>query len=367
MKENGFDSIEFICSGDTYYDRIVEELDKAQSEILVESYIFEYDAVGKRILEALASAAKRKIVTRLVVDGIGSYLPIPEISKFCRNNGIQLRVYRALPYMNKMIHQFTRFLKAVNRRNHRKIIVIDNTKAFVASYNISKVHSEKESGAAAWKDLAVFVKGPEVAKIRALADHFWTRSPFRMMRRLPRFPLTHLRSTHSMASRRSGRHILMQKMKEAQQSIQIVTPYFVPSLRLVRGMVRAAHRNIDIEIIIPTRSDFVIVDWAGRHVLRRILKHKIRVYQYKPSFVHAKGLIVDDWATLGSHNLNHRSLIHDLELDVMLEGEESIRPFKNYWQSLKTDSREILPQEIANDSLLLRMLCQFAFWFRNWL
>lgn len=367
MSDVAFTSIRFICSGDEYYDLIVDEINQAQVEIQMESYIFEFDPIGKRILMALAEARLRKVTVRLMIDGIGSLTAIGAIRNYCETHGIEFRVYRALPYIGSILKHFTRFLKATNRRNHRKIVVIDKTKAFVASYNVSRVHSEKESGALAWKDLAVLVTGPEVAKISSLANAYWLRFPFSLMRRHKRVNFTRVRSTHSMASRRLAKQQLIEKMQSATQQIRILTPYFVPSEKIIRALISAAKNQARIDIIVPSRSDFVIADLAGRYVVRKLLKYNIKVYHYLPGFMHAKAIIVDNWATLGSHNLNHRSLIHDLEMDIILEGNAELQPLENYWEHLKSNSHPILKSEIDQDSFFIRLLCRFSFWFKNWL
>lgn len=367
MSDAPFTSIRFIASGDEYYDLIVDEVNHAQVEIQMESYIFDFDPIGKRILHALAEARQRNVSVRLMVDGIGSLTSLVQIRDYCQVHGIEFRVYRAIPYIGFIVKQFTRFLKVTNRRNHRKIVVIDRSKAFVASFNISRVHSEKESGKTAWKDLAVLVQGPEVKKISNLANAYWLRFPFSVMNRHKRQTFHRVRSTHSMASRREAKNKLIERMKMSKEKIQILTPYFVPSRKVIRALIIASKNHGQIEIIVPSRSDFIIVDLAGRHVLRKLLKYKINVYQYQPSFMHAKSVIVDNWATLGSHNLNHRSLIHDLEMDITLEGNSELRPLEDYWQNLKSNSRLITKAELDQDSLLIRLLCRLSFWFKNWL
>ncbi len=367
MSEAAFNSIRFICSGDEYYDLIVDEINQAQVEVQMESYIFDFDAIGKRILMALADARIRQVNVRLMVDGIGSLTSINQIRTYCDAQGIEFRVYRALPYIGSILKHFTRFLKVTNRRNHRKIVVIDKKTAFVASYNVSKVHSEKESGSAAWKDLAVLVKGPEVAKISSLANAYWLRFPFSMMRQHKRVVFERVRSTHSMASRRLAKRQLIDRMKTSTQHVRILTPYFVPSKKVIRALVTSAKNHGVVEIIVPNRSDFIIVDLAGRYVLRKLLKYNIQVYQYQPSFMHAKAIIVDEWATMGSHNLNHRSLVHDLEMDIILEGRTELQPLENYWEHLRSQSRLVSKSEIDQDSFLIRQLCRFSFWFKNWL
>lgn len=362
-----FNSIRFICSGDEYYDLIVDEINQAQVEIQMESYIFEFDAIGKRVLMALAEARLRNVNVRLMVDGIGSLISINQIRTYCSTHGIEFRIYRALPYISFILKNFNRFLRSTNRRNHRKIIVIDKAKAFVASYNVSRVHSEKESGKLAWQDLAVLVSGPEVAKISILANAYWLRFPFSMMRRHKRVNFARVRSTHSMASRQLAKLQLIEKLKASKDHVRILTPYFVPSKKLIRALISAAKNKSLIEVIVPIRSDFIIVDLAGRYLVRKLLKYNIQVYQYLPSFMHAKAVIVDNWATLGSHNLNHRSLIHDLEMDITLEGKTELQPLENYWQYLKSKSRLISKSDIDQDSFLIRLLCRISFWFKNWL
>ncbi len=367
MSDVAFNSIRFICSGDEYYDLIVDEINHAQVEVQMESYIFEFDVVGKRILIALADACSRKVNVRLMVDGIGSLTSINQIRAYCEAHGIEFRVYRALPYISTILKHFTRFLRVTNRRNHRKIMITDKTSAFVASYNISKVHSEKESGTAAWKDLAVLVKGPEVAKISSLANAYWLRFPYSLVKRHKRVNFERVRSTHSMASRRLAKRQLVDRMVTSVKQIRIITPYFVPSKKVIRALITSAKKHGTIEIIIPSRSDYIIVDLAGRYVLRKLLKYNIEVYQYLPSFMHAKAVIVDDWATLGSHNLNHRSLVHDLEMDIILEGKSELQPLLDYWESLKSKSHLISKEEIDKDSFIIRQLCRISFWFKNWL
>lgn len=367
MSGSAFTSIRFISSGDEYYDLIIDEINQAQVEIQIESYIFDFDSIGKRILLALAEARQRSVGVRLMVDGIGSLTSISQIRDYCKEHEIEFRVYRAIPYIGFIFKHFTRFLKATNRRNHRKIVVIDKSKAFVASFNISRVHSEKESGQAVWKDLAVLVQGPEVKKISSLTDAYWLRFPFSVMNSHKRITFLRVRSTHSMASRRLAKKQLIERIKTSQEQVRILTPYFVPSRKVIRALIMAAKKHRQVEIIVPNRSDFFVVDLAGRYVVRKLLKYKINVYQYQPSFMHAKSVIVDDWATLGSHNLNHRSLIHDLEMDITLEGENELKPLEKYWEQLKSNSRLISKEELDKDSFFIRLLCRFSFWFKNWL
>lgn len=367
MNVEPFSSFRFIESGDEYYDLIISEITKSENEIIIESYIFDFDAIGKRVLLALAEATKRNVLARVLVDGIGTYAHLAQISAFCRENGIQFRVYRALPYLTNNFRGFTRFLRTINRRNHRKVIVIDKTKAFVASFNISKVHSENLSGKDAWKDLAVFVEGPEVTTIWTLVSVFWTKYYFTVMKSVPQVGLRRIRSTHSMAARRAARNLLFQKIVNSKNHVKILTPYFVPSKKLVRALKTAAKNHGNVEIILPFRSDFLFVDLAARHVLRTLLTHKIKAYQYKPTFMHAKSVCADSWATLGSHNLNHRSLVHDLELDITLEADSELAALESYWQKIKRDSHNVSREELAKDTFFIRVLCRISFWFKNWL
>lgn len=367
MNEKAFTSFKFIGSGDEYYDLIIAEIAKAQSDIIMESYIFDFDGIGKRVLKALADAAKRNVMTRLMVDGIGAYTQISQLKTFCKSNGIHFRVYRPLPFLFGRYGRFTQFMRTANRRNHRKILVIDKKIAFVASFNISQVHSEKLSQERSWKDLAAFIQGPEIEKIWELSNAYWKRFRLSIRRRIPRIDFTRVRSTHSMFARRTSRNQLFDRIKNSQKHVKILTPYFVPSKKLIRALRKATRNQQNIEIIIPNRSDFLIVDLATRHIIRTLLNDKIKVYRYLPTFLHAKSVAVDDWATMGSHNLNHRSLVHDLELDITLESPQELKELEIYWQSIKSASSLITKEELEKDSFFVRQLCRLSFWFKNWL
>lgn len=360
-------SFKLIGSGDDYYNQVVDQIGQAQSEIIMESYIFEFDEVGKRILDALAEAAKRNIFIRLMIDGIGSYTQTSVIREFCTIHGIQFRVYRPLPKLLVDYTRFTQFMRTANRRNHRKVIIIDQQIAFIASLNISRVHSEKILGKNAWKDLAAQISGPEVIKIHQLTNAYWSKFYFSIKGRIPKINFVRIRSTHSMAARRASRNLLFQKIRQSKNHIKILTPYFVPSIKLIRALKQASQAHQNIEIIIPVRSDFLIVDMASRHIIRTLLTKKIKIYQYQPSFLHAKCLSVDNWATLGSHNVNHRSLVHDLELDVTLEKPDELSSLEHYWEQIKINSRLITREELIQDSIFKRLLCRFSFWFKYWL
>ncbi len=367
MTTETFSSFKFIGSGDEYYSLAIAEIDLAKSNITMESYIFECDDIGIRILTALAGASKRNVTVRLMVDGIGSHSQISELRSYCQTHQIQFRVFRALPNLLIGYARLTQFMRTANRRNHRKLLIIDKQTAFVGSFNISKLHSQASSGNLAWKDLAARVEGPEVAKIWELANAYWNKFRLSLRGRIPKIDFKRVRSTHSMAARRSSRNLLIEKLRTSKKQIKILTPYFVPSKKLLKALKLATKTHTNIEIIIPARSDFLIVDMAARFIIRTLLNRKIKVYRYLPSFLHAKSTTIDDWATMGSHNLNHRSLVHDLELDITLEKTDELAALENYWQIIHAQSRLVTEEELNSDSFVFRLLCRFAYWFKNWL
>ncbi len=367
MTTEPFSSFKFIGSGDDYFSMAIAEIEIAKFNITMESYIFECDDIGKRVLKALANASKRNVTVRLMVDGIGSHSQILELRTYCQAHQIQFRVFRALPRILIGYARLTQFIRTANRRNHRKLLIVDKQTAFVGSFNISKLHSQTSSGNLAWKDLAAKVEGPEVIKIWELANAYWNKFRLSLRGRIPKINFTRVRSTHSMAARRSSRNLLIEKIRNSKIQIKILTPYFVPSKKLLKALKTATKTHTNIEIIIPWRSDFIIVDMAARFIIRTLLTRKIKVYRYLPSFLHAKSTTIDDWATMGSHNLNHRSLVHDLELDITLENPEELKALEKYWQKIYSESRLVTQEELNNDSFFFRLLCRFAYWFKNWL
>lgn len=373
--------------GDEYFASISQQLETAQTEVLVESYIYDLDGIGIRLLELLAQARQRGVRVRLLVDGIGSYNWIASLSERCKKLEIEFRVYHPLPFSIqklksiswKNLRRWIFLFQKVNNRNHRKTVVIDGQKAFLGSFNISQVHSRRYMGTQVWRDSGVFIQGPQTESLRKAFLHSWQsstmRSALRRIRplsflRRKRFkndPSSLLRLNTKMRWRFNLLRDLNKRFRTAQSRILITNAYFVPRKSVLRNLRRAARRGVFVGLCLPEKTDVWLVKAASRSLYYRLLKDGVHLYEYQPSVLHAKTLIIDDWATVGSHNLNHRSLNHDLEVEAIITNSDNLRKLLDQWDQDVRQSKRADLKDYDGVSVFTRMVWRFIYWFRYWL
>lgn len=380
------DKITLYHSGDEYYDAALERIQQAQSEILLESYIFENDAVGSLFLQELSQAAARGVRVFLLVDAIGSFNLINQHSFISALDQIQFRIYHPLPFQMKWswmkLGRYISLLQKINNRNHRKLILVDSRYAFLGSCNINICHSEKNLGPKAWRDTQVQFEFKEPnSETQLLKDSFfdaWKTSrrprPIRAAR-LMRNPdywkqpkSIYFRFNSRIHWRYTHLHQLNQKIALAQKRVFITNAYFVPQRSLFHSICFAARRGVEVCLCLPKKTDVWLVQQASRSLYSKLLKEGVKIYEYEPSVMHAKTMIIDDdWAIVGSHNMNHRSFFHDLEIEAVLTQPEHIDNLLKQW-SVDTQKSHVLTQSDLNKvPLLNKIISAVMYAFRYWL
>jgi len=156
-------------------------------------------------------------------------------------------------------------------------------------------------------------------------------------------------------------------MKLAEKRILVTSGYFLPRKSVLRGLRRAARRGIFVGLCIPAKSDVWFVKSAAKSLYYRLLKDGVHIFEYQPRILHAKTLIIDDWGTVGSHNLNHRSLTHDLEAEAVITHPENIQKLIEAWDRDVLSSSAITLKDLGKWSWPQRLLSRFAYWFRYWI
>lgn len=375
MSKPIWDSIKLYFSGDEYFRDICTEIDKAQSEVLLESYIFDLDPIGYRILERLENAAKRGVQCRVLLDGVGSFNWTASLQKKCQESRIQLRIYNPIPFHQSLVKRFSwksfrrvlMLLKKINKRNHRKVVLIDQHIAFAGGMNVSQVHTKEFMGQKAWRDTGVRVQGPALKLLRISFFQAWRSSRFIFIPKSFSIFRQILRLNNSARLRYTHLRGLNAKLRTAKKRILITNPYFVPRTSVLNSLRKAAQRGVYVGLCLPAKSDVLVVHWAARSLYWRLLKSGVHIYAYQNRVLHAKTLIVDDWATVGSHNLNHRSLMHDLEVEVVLDDAHSVQTLIKQWDEDLKNCVVVTKKDLGNDNLLFQALQRVAYWFRYWL
>lgn len=382
-----WDDIKIFNKGDDYFNSLIKDLCEAKKQILVESYIFEYDPLTINILTELRNAAKRGCQVRILVDGIGSMNSISKLHQYCLESNIRFRVYHPLPKWSEFLKTLSFFfLKKINtlgpfnRRNHRKCIIIDNNIAYMGSLNLTAIHSENYHPKDFWKDTGIRLTGGSTSELENEFKRNWILGPRGLFLR----PIVKLLKRKKIKTgynpKRSWirlntltRHRwqlyrdLLRRIKQSQSEIFIESAYFLPKRSLLRNLIKAAKRGVRIQIIIPGKSDVPAVKWASYEILKKLLLNNISIYEYQPNVLHSKFLIIDQWASIGSLNLNYRSLFHDLEVEAILNDESSLSTLRNIWQSDKQNAKEINLSYFEKIPFLIKIASRIAFKLRYFL
>jgi cardiolipin synthase A/B len=314
-------------------------LARAQHRILLESYIFEDSGIAAEIGELLARQAAAGVNVSLMVDGIGSFGTDEQFFAGLRAAGVHTCVFNPVnPLQRPGVFD-------VNHRDHRKLLVVDNDIAITGGINISDVYSSGSSGSSGrskaraanvanaansergWRDTNIELRGPVV---QAMADEFkqiWvTQACDGAVGDAPAPPTAGTRVVKVLTSEPVEGYsriytTLLAAIDAAQRSVKITMAYFAPGTDLVDALCDAARRGVEVTLILPSRSDSQLVLQAGRSYYQRLLSSGVRVFELQDALLHAKTAVIDDvWSTVGSSNLDWRSLVDNNELNVVVLG-----------------------------------------------
>jgi cardiolipin synthase len=317
--------------GGHYFDSLLSEIGQAQFSIDLETYIFDNDQLGYRVAQALADTAKRGVHVRVMVDGCGASNWGGLIAHKLEQAGAETRVYHPFPW--NFWHWSRSVIKAplvlkllflalhVNKRNHRKTCIIDKQVAYIGSFNITICHLPIEQGGYGWRDTAVRLQGHELTDLLNAFEGAWdhVKLQTRFHRQFQRINVKKpIRLNNSRHRRRVLYKNMLRRIACCKHRLWITNAYFVPDNFLLRHLRHAAQRGVDVRILLPHKSDVFFLPWTSTTFYEQLLKSGVKIFEYLPSMLHAKTVIIDDWMMVGSSNLNYRSLLHDLEVDVVL-------------------------------------------------
>jgi cardiolipin synthase len=299
------------------FPALLEAINGAQSSIAMASYIFDGDGIGEQFVRALAAAKERGVEVRVLIDDVAARFSSSTAVKPLRALGINVAVFNPTLVPAR--------LHAMNLRNHRKILVVDGTIGFTGGMNVDRRYWKPEAPDQAFRDIHFRLRGPVVAHLmEVFADdwHFTAREALRGPRW---FPAQGEHGTVLARAIEAGpdesiervRWAILGGLNAAQRSIRIVSPYFLPDPALISALDAAALRGVEVDILIPEKSDLRHVHWAMFGQLWQVLNHGCRVWARPGSFDHSKLMVVDGaWTLIGSANWDARSLRLNFEMNV---------------------------------------------------
>ena len=317
----GGNSVEALVDGVQAYPAMLEAIEAARSSVMLASYIFHGDGIGAQFVAALARAMHRGVEVRVLVDDVDVRFTRHSAYKPLKRAGIPLGVFNP-PFVPARIN-------AVHLRNHRKILVVDGAVGFTGGMNIDRRYwnpqAPGEAQKAVSRDLHFRLRGPVVAQLAEVFADDWQFATGEALRGAPWFvPLAPAGETLARCiddgpdeSAEPLRWSIIGGLNQAQRSVRILTPYFVPDSALITTLDVAAMRGIEVDIVLPSTSDLPHVHWAAWGQLWQVLERGCRVWSSPGPFDHSKLMVVDGaWTLLGSANWDARSLRLNFELNV---------------------------------------------------
>ena len=350
----GGNQISPLVNGDAAFPAMLAAIESAQKSVSLCTYIFDNDEAGGRFVSALDRAVKRGVGVRVLIDAAGTRYSWPPITRKLRQANIPCAKF--LP-----ASLFTPWRVAtINLRNHRKSLVVDGAIAITGGMNIRQGNVLAASPKSPVQDLNFQVAGPVVAELQVAFANDWAFTTGEVLDGKAWFPelsesgevIARVITDGPDADFEKLRLTLLAALAEAQSSVKILTPYFLPDPTLISALTLAALRGVRVDIIIPEKSNLPFVHWASRAQWWQVLEHGCHLWLAAPPFDHSKLMVVDShWVLLGSANWDARSLRLNFELNVECYGRGFAREMEAVIAKKMAAAREVTQAEADGRSL----------------
>ena len=314
----GGNRVQVLRGGDEAYPAMLKAIEEAQTSIALSSYIFRRDLVGNAFVDALARARARRVEIRVLVDGIGSGYFFSPIVRRLRKTGIRTA---------RFMHNFLPWrMSFINLRNHKKLLILDGTYAFMGGLNLGDENVGRFRRPRPVDDVHFRIDGPVVGQFMLTFAEDWRFTTNELLTGSTWWPEIEACDGCLARAASSGPDEDLGKIEaiwaaaigQAKERLRIVTPYFLPDNHLMASLILAALRGVKVELIIPRRTDSRWLDWAMRAHLGFYPVPELECYLTPAPFDHAKLVTVDGhWCSVGSANWDVRSL--RLNFEVLLE------------------------------------------------
>lgn len=305
-------------------DAMLAAIQAATSRVHLETYILRSDATGRRFLEVLGERARAGVHVRLLYDALGSRSLDRRALVPLQRAGAQVAAF------NPPTRWLPRF--APRRRDHRKILTVDGRLAFVGGLNLGDEYAARDGHEPDWRDAHLRVEGPVVRDLDAVFLESWFRADAgdlawdALLGEEPA-PAGDTRcavlADGPVYRRRRMRDLLISALDEAERRVLLVSPYFAPGWRVLAALERAGERGIEVDLLMAGRTDHPLLRRGAHATVQRLADRGVRVFEDVQRMMHAKVAVFDeDFAIVGTSNLDRQSFDHSYEVNVILEGVE---------------------------------------------
>ncbi|HLJ94091.1 MAG TPA: cardiolipin synthase [Gemmataceae bacterium] len=329
----GGNQIAFYEAGESAFAAMFEAIRSARHHIHLEYFIFQPDATGRLFLDALTQKAREGVQVRLLYDAMGSRrLHRWRLWRLGRAGG-KYSVFLPLNPLRRRIQ--------VNMRNHRKILVVDGRVAFTGGLNIGDEYLGKDPRYGFWRDTHLRMEGPAVAELQSVFAEDWDFAANETLQDPTYFPAPSSDGPYTVQVIQSGpdreqkgiREMYFAAILHAQQRVWIATPYFVPDAGLLDALCLAGSLGVDVRLLCQYHPDKWIPFFAGRYYWGDVLNAGVKVYQYTKGMLHSKVVLVDgEWASVGTANLDMRSLYLNFEVNCLIYSAQAVAELEAAFQ-----------------------------------
>jgi cardiolipin synthase len=344
----------------TYYDgeqafpAMLAAIDAAEREVLVSSYIFDNDDTGRDFVERLARARDRGCTVRVLVDDVGIRYSFPTILREFKRHGVEYRRFMPLRLLPPSL--------SINLRTHRKLLIIDRRLGFAGGMNIGDRQLVLGPSPHRASDLHFGFSGPLVADFALLFSEDWRFAGGAGLDRW--IPPAHGPGQADCRLIPDGPdetleallQVIMGVLSTARRRVWIMTPYFLPDRQMFGCLQAAALSGVDVQVMIPAKNNWPLVQWALQHTMLELLNSGVRILQRPPPFAHSKCMIVDDvYCLVGSSNMDPRSLRLNFELGIEVFDRRFNQELAAHFESQAVGCEPYTPDVLAARSLPARL------------
>jgi len=331
-----------LNGGKETFDAIFKAIEQAEHHIHLEYYIFSDDNIGNQLKKLLIKKSNEGVEVRIIIDDVGSWGLKKKFLQELIDNGIEIYSFMEV--------RFPRLTSRVNFRNHRKIVVVDGNIGFTGGINVADRYIRGLPKIGPWRDMHLQISGDAVACLQVIfaADWYFIINenltgkkyfpPFTEADGIP----IQITASGPDSDWENIAQAFFSAISNARKKVYLATPYLMPPQPIMTALKTAALSNVDVRIIIPGKSDATTAKWCSFSYIEPLLEAGVKIYLYQGGFIHSKYILVDDViSTIGTTNLDFRSLETNFEVNVFVYEKAFTAKMEKQFYADQKNSREI--------------------------
>lgn len=349
--------VRILIHGEEKFQSLLEDLQNAKKEILIQYYIYKEDFLLDKLCQILYEKASQGVKVRVLYDAFGSRKIKKRRWTQMRQKGILVKCYR-----HSVIRNFLSVICGFNYRNHRKIVVVDQYIGYIGGYNVGKEYLGMDSKFGHWRDTHFKIVGSGVNSLRNVFLRDWgEKEKCNVYQGGKKGSTVQIVTSGPASDTPHIRNVYLRCIGNAGKIIRIQTPYFIPDTAVLNALKLALLSGKRVELMIPCKPDHMFVYWATRYYAAQLLKHGAKIYIYQKGFLHAKGIIMDeDVYCFGTANMDIRSFYLNYEVNAIVYGSEEVKKMCQIFEQDLQDCQELTCQEYVSRSLIIRVKEQIS-------